>query len=210
MQIQEKSYSNAIIGNSTKLLEAIHQKENSIAIYQRDTATLQDDISMAMQNGTVIKASGTVEEIAIELAEFFALQLPSCQALLNDINKIMNHFAELANADSYHLLLSTVSGNMCRKFHTDINDLRLLCTYSGPGTLWVSEDNSNLEEGKRHKKGLSIKEENIHQVNTGDVIILKGALHPEGNPILHRSPTIEETGEKRLLLRLDTNSFISY
>ena len=28
---------------------------------------------------------------------------------------------------------------MCRRFHTDVNELRLLCTYSGPATLWLPE-----------------------------------------------------------------------
>ena len=44
----------------------------------------------------------------------------------------------------------------------------------------------------------------------GDIIILKGALYPEANAILHRSPTIEENGEKRLLLRIDTYEALGF
>ncbi len=98
---------------------------------------------------------------------------------------------------------------MCRKFHTDINDLRLLCTYAGPGTLWVAEDENNRDYDEEH-----IGEVRIHQADTGDILILKGALYPKGKPVVHGSPTIEETDGKRLcerlLLRLDTNSFLDF
>ena len=44
----------------------------------------------------------------------------------------------------------------------------------------------------------------------GDIVILKGALYPESKAIIHRSPTIEETGKKRLLLRIDTNESVNF
>lgn len=47
----------------------------------------------------------------------------------------------------------------------------------------------------------------IQQAGTGDIVILKGALYPDGHAIMHRSPTIEEMGAARLLLRIDTNAF---
>ena len=101
---------------------------------------------------------------------------------------------------------------MCRKFHTDINDLRLLCTYIGPGTLWLPDEAVDLKALQKggDEQALVVDEQQIQQVSTGDVVILKGALYPEANPILHRSPSIEESGEKRLLLRIDTNEFLNF
>lgn len=217
MQVKEKLYPNAVFGNKPNILEAIHQKENSIAIYQRDITTLKDDISMAMQKEIAFKTSGSVSEIASKLKDFFAELLPKRHALFNDIDEALNQFDKVANASSYHLLLSTVNSNMCRKFHTDINDLRLLCTYAGPGTLWVTEEYS-IKEKKKTNKELIIDEAQVHQADSGDILILKGALHPEGNPVVHRSPTIVEVGGKRLskrpcrrlLLRLDTNDFLNF
>ena len=45
---------------------------------------------------------------------------------------------------------------------------------------------------------------------TGAVAVLKGAIYPQKNTnaVVHRSPAIEETSEKRLLLRIDTNDFL--
>jgi len=57
-----------------------------------------------------------------------------------------------------------------------------------------------------------LNEKNIQQAKTGAVILLKGALYPKKgtNAIVHRSPTIEESGERRLLLRVDTNDHLGF
>jgi len=214
MEIKEQLHINAVSGKYSKILEAIHRKDINIAIYQRDTHSLENDLSIAIEKDFAYNASGTPKEIASKLEGYFDENLPQCKALLSDINGVLRQFDTVAGTNSYRLLFSTVNNNMCRKFHTDINDLRLLCTYKGPGTLWVSEDDKSMEGRKKKNSALIIKEENIHQTETGDVIILKGALYPEGNPALHRSPTIEETGKKRickrLLLRIDTNEFLNF
>ena len=214
MEIKEQLNTNAVSGSHHKVLEAIHQKEVNVAIYQRDVHALQNDLSIAIEKDFAYNASGTPKEIASKLEGYFDENLPQCKALLHDINEVLKQFNTVAGTNSYRLLFSTVNNNMCRKFHTDINDLRLLCTYKGPGTLWVSEDKKSMEGRKKKNSELLIKEENIHQTKTGDVIILKGALYPEGSPALHRSPTIEEAGnkciDKRLLLRIDTNEFLNF
>ena len=210
MQLKEQLYSNAFCGNDPKFLETIHQEEVSIAIYQRDIESLKKEVSIAVQKDLAYKASGEVDEIFTQLKDFFEKVLPQCDALLNDIIWVLNQFNAVAQADSYRLLFSTVNSNMCKKFHTDINTLRLLCTYAGPGTLWVSEDGKGTKTEYRRGQEVVIKEEQIQQAGTGHVLILKGALYPEGNPAIHRSPSIEESGDKRLLLRLDTNSFLNF
>ena len=43
----------------------------------------------------------------------------------------------------------------------------------------------------------------IQQADTGDVLILKGARYPKAKAIIHKSPNIEGTNQKRLLLRID-------
>ena len=206
MQVQEQLYSNAIFGRKPGLLKAIYQKEVSIAVYQRNLQSLESDLSIAIEKKVNFQVDGETHKIASLLKVFFTENLPECNALLNDITWVLAQFHVVANASSYRMLLSTVSSNMCRKFHTDINDVRLLCTYVGPGTLWVSEDEKNGIVDEE----LPINENQVNQAVTGDVLVLKGALHPEGNPIVHRSPLIEETGDKRLLLRIDTNSFLDF
>ena len=101
---------------------------------------------------------------------------------------------------------------MCRRFHTDINSLRLLCTYVGQGTLWVPDEMVNHKAflNKGGNEEIVTDESQIQHAGTGDVIILKGALYPEANPIVHRSPAIEGNGESRLLLRIDVNDGLNF
>ena len=103
---------------------------------------------------------------------------------------------------------------MCRRFHTDLNYIRMLCTYSGPGTLWLSENNLNREALNDLESNNSIVVNNdlINQVRTGSVAILKGGLYPRKGTkaIVHRSPNIQESQQKRLLLRIDTDELFNF
>lgn len=210
--IQSKyTYANAAIGNKSEVLQDIHLASRNIAIYQRDVDALKKDLNLLIDEAVECRASGTVVEILADLEAYFDSLPGKCPMLLKDISEILDLFEMTSKAPSFRLLLTTVNTNMCRKFHTDMNDLRLLCTYIGPGTLWIPDEAIDQEalKGKEKNEDLIIDLKQIQQVFTGDVVILKGALYPEANPILHRSPTIEENGEKRLLLRIDTNKFLN-
>ena len=141
------------------------------------------------------------------LEAYFENKRPEYDFFLRDILSLLHHFSQVTNASSFRILLATVDTNMCSKFHTDINDLRMLCTYVGPGTLWLSDETEYRHARNKGGNGNSesLNEAEIQQAGTGDVVILKGALYPKSNAVLHRSPSVEKTGEKRLLLRIDTN-----
>ena len=202
-------YANAAIGQSPQILQDIHIKSKNIAIYQRHIEALNKELKQIQEQTIECRVKGTAEEILPILQAYFAKHLNGCNALLADITKLLNFFQQLSQATSFRLLLATISTNMCRRFHTDINDLRMLCTYIGQGTLWVPDEVVNHRAtAKGSNEDMVLDEQQIQQVNTGDVIILKGALYEDANPILHRSPSIEKHGEKRLLLRIDTNDFL--
>ena len=123
------------------------------------------------------------------------------------------HFAKLADRRHIQAQLSSISSDLCRKFHTDLVDLRLLCTYSGPATEWLRDEDVVRESLARFDIGL--EEANrailrpgatVQRAMAGDVVLLKGDTWP-GNEWLgavQRSPPIEADGERRRLLRLDT------
>ncbi len=205
-------YANAVISNDDHTLQDIHLKSKNIAIHQRDIAHLGKEINSIAEQPVECRASGTTEEILSVLKDYFNNNLPDSPHFFEDISKLLKLFEKTTKASSFRFLLTTVNTNMCRKFHTDVNDLRLLCTYMGPGTLWVPDEAVDHEATKArgNKQELVIDLNQIQQVRTGDVVILKGALYPESNPILHRSPSIEEAGETRLLLRIDTNEFLNF
>lgn len=204
-------FTNAAIGDHADILEAIHDKSKNISILQRDLASLTDTLPKIMEEDLDFRASGTLTEITSSLDSDLGTKSSHYQPLIDDVLSLLQQFEVVTGVSSFRMLLAKVNTNMCRKFHTDVNTLRMLCTYVGPGTLWVPDEFVNYNALRRgtQNNNIILDESLVQQVKTGDVAILKGALYPEANAILHRSPTIEETGETRLLLRIDTNDTLN-
>lgn len=200
---------NWAVGDDFSALEKIHQNEVNIAIFKRSITKLKNELDELIKKDFTLRISGDIPTIlkAIDTST----DLAESQLVRKDIGDLLSLFNSVIKSDSYKLYLATVSNNMCSRFHTDINDLRMLCTYKGPGTLWLEEDNVNWDAEDCCDDGecMVIDKSQIQRAETGAVVILKGAIYPgEGTKaVLHRSPTIEESGEKRLLLRIDTNEF---
>jgi len=198
---------NWVIGNCSDSLQKIHHKGINIAIYNRSVDHLSGEIIQLIEKDIELRASGSIGCIISLIMD--ELQSLTAILLLKDIERQLSLFSQIAQSTSYRLLLATIKSNMCRRFHTDINDLRLLCTYSGLGTLWLTEDNVNRKglDTYGDNECIVLDESRIQQAETGSIVILKGAIYPqEGTAaIVHRSPSIEETGQRRLLLRIDTN-----
>ncbi len=206
------SPTNAAIKNDIKVLRNIHLKHKNIAIYRRNIDDWEVELEHLLTSSFECRVSGTMKEIASSLQTYFADNFPSHDFLLEDISELVEQFSQITKVTSFRVLLATIDTNMCRKFHADINSLRMLCTYVGPGTLWLPDTavNSDSHKIKDKNQSMEVNEDSAQQVNSGDVIILKGALYPEANAVLHRSPIIEKTGEKRLLLRVDTNETLNF
>ena len=207
----ESKYSNASIGNDIKILQEIHLKTKNIAIYQRQMELSEKEVAQAVKQTIDFRANGKKEEITASLCNYFANVIPKQNALLEDILDLFELFIQVTKISSFRIILASVDDNMCPRFHTDNNQLRMLCTYVGPGTLWLPDcavDRKAYMSGKRNQD-IVLDESFIQQVETGNVAILKGGLYPESTPLLHRSPLIEKRKEKRLLLRIDSNEFLN-
>jgi hypothetical protein len=200
------------IGTNSRILKNIRQKDINIAIYEREIESLTKEIDRILNQDIEFRSSGDIDTIIDSVKK--TLNPKEFSLIIQDIHELLQLFKEISDAKSLKLLFATVNTNMCRRFHTDINDLRMLCTYSGPGTLWLTEDNINRNglDCCGDTECIVINENEIKQAQTGSVVILKGAIFPtEGTKaVVHRSPTIEESGEKRLLLRIDTNEFLNF
>lgn len=210
--ILSKEKVNWQIGATPLVLQNIQKEELSITIYDRHITYMNIEIHDLLQQKINLKINGDIDsilnQVREELNKFQSVQI------INDIKELLKHFKQISKINSFRLTLATVDTNMCRRFHTDMNDLRMLCTYSGPGTLWLTEKNTDRMALNNigNNEAIVINKNDIKQVNTGSVVILKGALYPGGNTkaAVHRSPNIEENKQKRLFLRIDTNEFLNF
>ena len=115
--------------------------------------------------------------------------LPS--ALADDVVLLAARFARLMGCEEIELRLKLIDNDSCCKLHADYTDVRLLTTYGGRGTQFASGDPSDGEA--------------TWEIAAGDIALLKGWNFEEGHdPCFHRSPPIAGTGQRRLLLAIDT------
>lgn len=205
------SLDNAVLTDDTDGLMTIHRSDKNIAIYRRSVSHLTPELRKLKEVDVSFQSKGTHDDVMHTLKGYID-GVQASPAFLQDISGLIQVFLNITASEEVKLMLKTIDNDMCRKFHTDVNDLRLLCTYDGPGTLWIPDaclQNVRIEDHECIERTPEIRD-NIQQTATGDVIILKGALYPDANPILHRSPAITEDGQRRLLLRLDSSEFLNF
>jgi hypothetical protein len=72
--------------------------------------------------------------------------------------------------------------------------LRLITSYAGPGSQWLSNEDAAALAG-----GADAEQLDVRQLLAGEVALFKGRLRTD-TPIIHRSPPIAGTNQKRLVL----------
>ncbi len=182
----------AATGTDEAVLDRITDPDTHLALWRR-TRPVQlgwidkiawdtiDDLDFPAS----IAALGT--DITDGLAEAGYPQSDETRALHDEIASLAHRFAALMGCDMVRLRLEVVETDACRKFHADVVTARLLTTLSGPATQWIE----------------TVAPDQINQLAVGEVAIFKGRLLAKEPMILHRSPPIAGTGDKRLLLAID-------
>lgn len=128
----ETTIKNYIAGTHPEILKDIHQSNVNIAIYNRDILTLTEETNKLLKRDLKIDVNGDINSVLNEITK--QIDADGSPLIVEDIRKLLEHFSDITNTSGIRLLLETVNTNMCRRFHTDNNDLRMICTYSGPGT----------------------------------------------------------------------------
>lgn len=186
------------VADSARDLGVIKRPGVAAAIWRRQpTATFQAWISGlqpdALPCGRIALSPHRVHEALSVLCDRAGTPADAeRQWLIDDIASLVQVFAGLMRAPALRLRLDVVATTMCPKFHIDAVTARLICTYRGPGTQYgISTDGG---EPKR-----------VFAAATGEPIILRGTLWPDGPPsgLLHRSPPVHGADETRLVLVLD-------
>ena len=121
---------------------------------------------------------------------------PERNWLINDVVFLADSFAGIMSTRHLQLRFDVVSSNACKKFHTDVVNARLICTYRGPGTQY-----GVLTGGT--------EPDQVFDVRSGSPIILRGTRWPNqaSSNFRHRSPPIQGLGKTRLNLVLDALNY---
>lgn len=133
-------------------------------------------------------------------------------ALAADLAFLTALCVDLLDCDRVGLRVEITDSATCPRFHVDRTGLRLLCTYRGPGTEWLADedaDRSRLGAGADGRpdacSGLLRAGARIHTVPPRAVALLKGSAWP-GNAdrgAIHRSPAVPRGTGPRVLAALD-------
>ncbi|MBC3618208.1 DUF1826 domain-containing protein [Vibrio metschnikovii] len=201
------------IGSLPSILTDIYQPEHNIAIWQRVLSTeLQHNVELLIQQAPSLAL--VLRVTPLNVAEYLREKLADyvCADILSeDIAMIVDMFCCLFDVQEVGVRLTILDKPMCPKFHVDHVPCRLVTTYAGSATQWLSNqglDRTKLGAGSLGQSddcsGLFAKESVIHQMAMGDVALLKGSGWEgnENNGLVHRSPEYIPN-ERRLLLTID-------
>ncbi len=124
--------------------------------------------------------------------------------LANDIELLAQKYADITNSNKIDIRLDVIQNDACWKFHLDRVNYRLVTTYVGEGTQYVTPENGNEALEKQTDYNGPIK-----TIKEQDVAIFKGSRNETGTGIVHRSPPIKEKQATRLLLCINARSDVS-
>ena len=121
-------------------------------------------------------------------------------SLIDDLSLLCEVVCELLGCAEVGLRLARVRQAMCPGWHVDHTSIRFVCTYQGPGTQWL--DNQDIDRRDLHSGRLG--EGAFLQAVPGEVVLLKGDLW-QGHDVfgaVHRSPELAPDYALRTLVTL--------
>ena len=128
-------------------------------------------------------------------------EAPGRASLIDDLSALREIVCELLGCPEVGLRFARVGHAMCPGWHLDRTSIRLVCTYQGPGTQWL--DNQDVDRSDLHNSRM--RENTAVQATTGEIVLLKGTLWQDNGALgaVHRSPELAPDTALRTLVTLD-------
>jgi Protein of unknown function (DUF1826) len=182
---------------SPKILSAICDPDINIAIWQRSPIAVLESLDLTVLSD--IRFTSPIgmlpDMLQREMVAAGYRSRIARHSLASDILSLANHFSIAMNLSKVEIRLEVISTNACHKYHADWVTARLITTYLGRGTQWISN-----EDAMRHRDGAPVETLFHHSIKTCDVALFKGHVWSNNAPAIHRSPPIDGSGEMRLIL----------
>lgn len=195
LALKRRGSARQTVGESPHVLTEVLQDGVNLAVWQRQLPVHVADFAQVLLSlGQPLAESLTLELQPDDdapalrgLAAAYA-DLQGYEGFICDVRWLVGAYACLLDARRVGLRLRALEGAMCPRFHVDHVPARLICTYAGPGSEWLTAPDAVQ----------------VEQLSTGDVAVLKGErwLGNEGQGLVHRSPAVP-AGQRRLMLTLD-------
>lgn len=126
---------------------------------------------------------------------------PGRASLIDDLSLLREIVCELLGCAAVGLRLARVGRAMCPGWHVDRVGIRLVCTYQGPGTQWIDDQNVERRDLQSGRRG----EGAFIQAVPGEIVLLKGTLWQDNDAFgaIHRSPGLGSSAPLRTMITLD-------
>lgn len=185
-------------GGQSDILPEVHSSGVAASIWERKVAPdfLRWIESLSVGHLPSLRCVVPVKNVEAAVqsacAQVVLSDHPEASVLASDVAALALMAGKILDVSHVRLRLDPSQGVQCPKFHLDHVEARLLCTYRGAGTEYVSE--KFLDDPVR-----------IRQMATGHVGLFRGGLWhgAERSGLLHRSPEIGQGEGVRLLLVID-------
>lgn len=197
-------------------LHCIQRPEINMAIAQRPAKAAIGDYLEYIARKPWQSLEMCIGRRQIDAIDLLGPELPKApdltgqRALIADIKMLAQAYFAVTDAKEVPkatVQLSFITDDMCRLFHADHVGLRMLCTYHGKATEWLTEDNADRSGlGKGRNCGIVRDETKVRRLSEFDVGLLKGSKYPGncGKGVVHRSPPIVGSDRPwRVMLKID-------
>ncbi len=197
------------IGDDVSALAQVQAPNVDLGLWRRpfQTAIAEEVSSLSAGSLNDRKRRIPIEHFDQRIAE--TLQLHGLNQgqyvnLRQDLSYLSRVFASIVGTSELVFRLFTTGEDDCRRFHLDRLKMRLMCTYQGPGTQWLSE--AQLDRVAQHTGQANediIRFGNPQRFEPFWVGIMRGDPTNQGVGLVHRSPPVVDTGEIRVVFCLD-------
>jgi hypothetical protein len=199
-------------GVSPDGLEAIHQEDVGLVCWARRLPAGTEEELANWARRSPAAYDEVVPKHRYDLSAATAgVGSPVREWLTRDLSLLVARFMDVTQSTRVRVSFGAVRTDQCRKFHVDYVRFRLITTYSGLGTQWVVEEGVRrdalgrpVEDPHVANEQIVRREEDVRHARPGEVLLMKGALHPCRRGVVHRSPPIEGSRRPRVVLAIST------
>ena len=199
-----------VVGNQPEMLHRIVNPGVNLCLWQRPAqeAVIRELSSLKVSDLPDVRCSTSLESFDDDVDTLLQKQGLDPLAFSNwriDLRRIADHYFGVSDDRDVTLRLVTTENDDCRRFHVDYTHLRLLCTYRGQGTEWLTNKQvDRFAQSSGAPNDAIIRFGKPSQFDPFWVGILKGAAYPgnAGHALLHRSHPIAASADTRVVLCL--------